>query len=180
MLLRRQAAPTAFPLIRNSAHWAQRNVFTRRKTRNILRGTMGISATLTEQNGKAGVALFDTTVQPPTLLDVRLDEQATACWLGWLDGLLYCANYHDGHLLIYEVENRRAAASPTDIRAGRGRLPSGDPAKRENPVAVPLSGSGADLLRRTGDSARAGALFGQREAALATAFSVPTAHGSIC
>ena len=67
----------------------------------------GYLATLTEQNGKAGVALFDTTVQPPTLLDVRLDEQATACWLGWLDGLLYCANYHDGHLLIYEVENRR-------------------------------------------------------------------------
>ena len=67
----------------------------------------GYLATLTEQNGKAGVALFDTTVQPPMLLDVRLDEQATACWLGWLDGLLYCANYHDGHLLIYEVENRR-------------------------------------------------------------------------
>lgn len=67
----------------------------------------GLLATITESEGLAGVALLDTANGGPSLLDTQLTEHTTACFLTWHEGVLYSANYHDGHVLIYTVEDRR-------------------------------------------------------------------------
>ena len=71
--------------------------------------SQGLLATVTEKDGAAGVALLDTAAAEPSLLDAQLSEKTTACFLTWHDGLLYSANYHDGHVLIYAVKDGRLA-----------------------------------------------------------------------
>lgn len=73
--------------------------------------SQGLLATVTEKDGAAGVALLDTAGAVPVLLDTRLTEKTTACFLTWQDGALYSANYHDGHVLIYTVEDGRLCLS---------------------------------------------------------------------
>jgi len=67
----------------------------------------GLLAAVTESGGQAGAALLDTRVPGTPLLDRQLTERTTACFLTWHGGLLYSANYHDGHVLIYAVEDGR-------------------------------------------------------------------------
>lgn len=63
----------------------------------------GLLATLTETNEEAGIALIDTSSAQGTLLDQLLTEDVTSCFLTWHHGCIYTANYHDGHVLIYQV-----------------------------------------------------------------------------
>ena len=67
----------------------------------------GLLATVTEADGKSGLALLDASVPGCPVLDSVLNEVTTACFLTWHDGLLYAANYHDGHVLVYTPENGR-------------------------------------------------------------------------
>ena len=69
--------------------------------------SQGLLATVTEKDGAAGVALLSTAGAEPSLLDTQLLEKTTACFLTWQDGLLYSANYHDGHVLIYTAKDCR-------------------------------------------------------------------------
>ncbi len=63
----------------------------------------GLLATLTEMNGKAGLALIDTASIQGSVPDRVLTENVTSCFLTWHRGCIYTANYHDGHVLIYQV-----------------------------------------------------------------------------
>ena len=65
----------------------------------------GLLATVTENGQGCGLALLDTAAPGVPLLDERICERTTACFLTWQEGLLYSANYHDGHVLIHRVEN---------------------------------------------------------------------------
>lgn len=65
----------------------------------------GLLATVTENAQGCGLALLDTASPGAPLLDERICERTTACFLTWREGLLYSANYHDGHVLIHSVEN---------------------------------------------------------------------------
>lgn len=65
----------------------------------------GLLATVTENTEGCGLALLDAAAPGAPLLDTRICEKTTACFLTWQDGLLYSANYHDGHVLIHSVEN---------------------------------------------------------------------------
>lgn len=67
----------------------------------------GLLATVTEAEGAAGLALLDTASGDARLLDTQLNEHTTACFLTWHEGVLYSTNYHDGHVLVYTVEDRR-------------------------------------------------------------------------
>lgn len=67
----------------------------------------GLLATITEDPDGCGLALIDTTGPDTPVLDVSIREKTTACFLTWHDGLLYSANYHDGHVLVYQVEDHR-------------------------------------------------------------------------
>lgn len=67
----------------------------------------GLLATVTEKDGTSGVALLSTEAPQPVLLDTQFPEKTTACFLTWHEGLLYSANYHDGHVLIYAPEEGR-------------------------------------------------------------------------
>lgn len=64
----------------------------------------GLLATVTENSEGSGLALLDTAGDMK-LLDRRICEKTTACFLAWQDSLLYSANYHDGHVLIHAVED---------------------------------------------------------------------------
>lgn len=65
----------------------------------------GLLATVTENSRSCGLALLDVSAGEAKVLDVQDGERTTACFLTWQDGLLYSANYHDGHVLIYRPEN---------------------------------------------------------------------------
>lgn len=65
----------------------------------------GLLATVTENGQGCGLALLATAAPGAPLLDVRICEKTTACFLAWQEGLLYSANYHDGHVLIHSVES---------------------------------------------------------------------------
>ena len=67
--------------------------------------TGGLLATVTENSQGCGLALLDTAAPGAPVLDERICEKTTACFLTWQDGLLYSANYHDGHVLIHRVED---------------------------------------------------------------------------
>ena len=69
--------------------------------------SQGLLAAVTEKEGAAGAALLSTEGAAPSLLDALLPEKTTACFLTWQEGLLYSANYHDGHVLIYTVKDGR-------------------------------------------------------------------------
>ncbi len=58
-------------------------------------------ATLTEQDGMAGLCLLNPERPDAPLLDTLLAEQVTACSLSYHEGKLYTANYHDGTVLVY-------------------------------------------------------------------------------
>lgn len=77
----------------------------------------GFLATMTESGGQAGLCLLDTLQPGCPVLDTRLDDQVTACFLTWRGTRLYSANYHDGHVLIYETAARRLDPAGT-IRLG--------------------------------------------------------------
>ena len=62
----------------------------------------GLLATVTESGGRSGLALLDASDPGCPVLDSVLTEDATACFLTWHEGRIYSANYHDGHVLIYE------------------------------------------------------------------------------
>ena len=65
----------------------------------------GLLATVTENSQGCGLALLDPSAPGVPVLDERICERTTACFLAWQEGLLYSANYHDGHVLIHSVEN---------------------------------------------------------------------------
>lgn len=67
----------------------------------------GLLATVTENAEGCGLALLDTLACDTPLLDTHICEKTTACFLTWHEGLLYSANYHDGHVLVYSTENGR-------------------------------------------------------------------------
>lgn len=67
----------------------------------------GLLATVTENAGGCGLALLETAAAEGVLLDTHICEKTTACYLTWHEGLLYSANYHDGHVLVYSAENKR-------------------------------------------------------------------------
>lgn len=64
----------------------------------------GLLATVTENDQGCGLALLDAAAPGAPLLDTHISEKTTACFLTWQDGLLYSANYHDGHVLIFSPE----------------------------------------------------------------------------
>lgn len=64
----------------------------------------GLLATVTETEQGCGIALLDAAAPGTPVLDERICEKTTACFLTWQDGLLYSANYHDGHVLIHSAE----------------------------------------------------------------------------
>ncbi len=64
----------------------------------------GLLATVAEDGGRSGLALLDAAAPGCPVLDRSLTEEATACFLTWHEGQIYSANYHDGHVLVYEAQ----------------------------------------------------------------------------
>lgn len=67
----------------------------------------GLLATVTEDGDRSGVALLDASAPGCPVLSSVLTEKTTACFLTWHEGRLYSANYHDGHVLVYEPSGGR-------------------------------------------------------------------------
>lgn len=62
----------------------------------------GLLAAPFQKNGDAGICLLDTKSQNPLLLDRLYGEKTTSCFLAQDDEFVYTANYHEGHVLIYQ------------------------------------------------------------------------------
>lgn len=55
------------------------------------------------KNGQSGIALLDA--QSSTLLDEALFEDKTPCFIKYVDDFIYTANYHDGVVMVYQVND---------------------------------------------------------------------------
>ena len=94
-----------FLLDANSGHLSSPELIYRQTNTKYAAWSSGLLATVTENDQGCGLALLDVSADETKLLDVQIREKTTACFLTWQDGLLYSANYHDGHVLVYLPEN---------------------------------------------------------------------------
>ena len=79
-----------------------------------------------EKNGQAGIASFNLTTNPPTLIDQFLHDGAAPCYVGLNENnrLLYTANYHLATISIFSYDdNGKLTFITSDQHHGHGPLP---------------------------------------------------------